>query len=106
MNVANINTYYFDSGASSHMTPHRKLLTDMKPCDVSEIYSANDAKLKVNGAGNGILRICENNIPVSKILLVPGLSANLFSVRRNKKIASCALRENKQRCHSIPVIPA
>lgn len=79
-NASRDGVWYVDSGASSHMTPHAQLLSNIQPCNVGEIRSANNAKLKVNGAGNAILKICENNVPVKDILHVPGLTANLLSV--------------------------
>lgn len=79
-NMAKSDVWYIDSGASSHMTPHAQLLSNIQPSKVGEIRSANNAKLKVSGAGETVLNICKNNIPVSNILHVPGLSANLLSV--------------------------
>lgn len=72
--------WYIDSGASSHMTPHETLLTGMRPTNVSQILSANDAKLNVKGAGKTTLQLNKNDIEVSNVLHVPGLTANLLSV--------------------------
>lgn len=44
--------WYVDSGASSHMTPHSSLLSNMRPADVKQIISANNAKMSVRNAGN------------------------------------------------------
>lgn len=72
--------WYIDSGASSHMTPHEKLLTGIRPTNVSQILSANDAKLVVKGAGKTTLQLNANDVEVSNVLYVPGLTANLLSV--------------------------
>lgn len=74
------NEWYIDSGASSHMTPHMQLLRNMKPTKVSDVTSANNAKLNVKGAGDTVLRLNNIEVPVSNVLHVPELSANLLSV--------------------------
>lgn len=79
-NTLSPNVWYVDSGASSHMTPHGKLLSNIQPSAVNEIMSANSEKLKVNGAGTTTLNLNGSDIPVSNVLHVPGLAANLLSV--------------------------
>lgn len=74
------NVWYVDSGASSHMTPHAKLLKDMKSVNVSHIVSANNAKMMVKSAGNAILNLNKTEIEVADVLHVPELAANLLSV--------------------------
>lgn len=72
--------FYIDSGASNHLTPHGNLLTDKKEATVTQIISANNAKLKVKQAGNLTLNVNEGEIEVGNVLHVPGLVANLLSV--------------------------
>lgn len=72
--------WYIDSGASSHMTPHADLLTGLKPAKVSQVLSANSAKMKVQHSGNANLRINGEQINVNDVLHVPDLAANLLSV--------------------------
>lgn len=79
-NATRMNDWYVDSGASSHMTPYAQLLANVRPTHVNEILSANSAKLNVRGAGNTVLKLCDNEIPVKNVLHVPELSANLLSV--------------------------
>lgn len=74
------NEWYVDSGASSHMTPHKQLLVNMKPAKVVDVTSANNAKLNVKGVGDTVLRLNDIEVPVNNVLHVPELSANLLSV--------------------------
>lgn len=62
------------------MTPHADLLTGLKPAIVSQVLSANSAKMKVQHSGNANLRINGEQIKVSDVLHVPNLTANLLSV--------------------------
>lgn len=72
--------WYVDSGASSHMTPHIRLLRNTKPTQMRDVKSANNAKLQVKCAGDTVLRLNNVDIPVGNVLHVPDLSANLLSV--------------------------
>lgn len=85
------NEWYVDSGASSHMTPHGQLLSNVQPTSVQEITSANNAKLKVMGAGETMLKLDGNEIAVGNVLHVPGLSANLLSVHHIAKRGNSVL---------------
>lgn len=72
--------WYLDSGASSHMTPYGKLLSDQIKSKSENVLTANNTQLKVNASGNAKLLLSGNTINVSGVLHVPDLSANLLSV--------------------------
>lgn len=75
--------WYIDSGASSHMTPHRELLTlNVRDGIRGNIITANNAKLNVALVGNAEVMTSDTMIEISNVLYVPKLSANLLSVSR------------------------
>lgn len=76
------NVWFIDSGASRHMTPHKNILNNHKQCDIRNIVTANNARLKVNGVGNVNLRIDGHSVEICDVLHIPELTANLLSVKR------------------------
>ena len=81
------NRWLVDSGASSHMTRERILLTDYKEFDVPRKGSLGDGRIvDVVGVGNVCLMMSfkvsqsKSNIMYG-VLYVPKLTCNLFSVR-------------------------
>ena len=76
-----------DSGASSHMTQERNVLTDYKAFDTPQKVSLGDGHVvHALGVGNVHLRMVfkvsqpKENV-MYKVLYVPSLTCNLFSVR-------------------------
>ena len=69
--------WLIDSGATSHMTPHRSDLFDYGTMDTNvEVTIADGKKLKVHGRGTVRL------IKVMEDLFIPGLDRRLLSVGR------------------------
>ena len=72
--------WFIDSGASRHLSPHRELLSDFTEADGPEISVANNERLRVVGSGTAYINIDGVDIAIRKVMLVPGLGANLLSV--------------------------
>ena len=76
-----------DSGASSHMTPEKKLLTDYREFDKPEKVGLGDGRsVEAVGVGtvhlNMVFKVSDpKRAVVHKVLYVPKLACNLFSVR-------------------------
>ena len=68
--------WYLDSGASTHVTGNRDLLTEIRRGPNSQITTANGRALPV--MAQGALTLSGNKI--SEVLYVPGLCKNLLSV--------------------------
>ena len=68
--------WYLDSGASTHVTGNRDLLTEIRRGPNSRITTANGRTLPVTA--QGALTLSGNKI--SEVLYVPGLCKNLLSV--------------------------
>lgn len=81
-----------DSGATSHMTPHREWIRDMIPCRIP-VHLANNHIVWATGRGNVMFTPTINGRPaetvmLERVLYVPSLQNNLFAilsaVRRSK----------------------
>ena len=73
-----------DTGASSHMTPHRHWLRNYKPCRI-EVKLADGSSIYSEGVGSVLFKPVINGSPAQKfeftnVLHVPALRSNLFSV--------------------------
>jgi hypothetical protein len=73
-----------DTGASSHMTPHRHWLRNFKPCCV-QIKLADGSSIYSEGVGSVLFKPVINGSPAQQVeftnvLYVPSLRSNLFSV--------------------------
>lgn len=68
------------SGASSHMTREKKLLTNYKEFDIPQRVSLGDGH-SVNAVGAGNVSIQPKINVMHEVLYVPELTCNLFSVR-------------------------
>lgn len=79
-NKLNSMEWFIDSGATHHMTPNAKCLSQTSNSDVKEITAANNGKMKVTGVGNTCFPVDGVDVNVEKVLLVPELTANLLSV--------------------------
>lgn len=78
--------WLIDSGATSHMTHNKSLFKTYKAFNVPQKVSLGDGHiLEVVGSGNVEIQTCTRGQQVKpntmyKVLLVPELKANLFSV--------------------------
>lgn len=79
-NNNNTSEWYIDSGASSHMTPNDKLLSNIKNVGVKNIITANNTKMPVKCIGEATLKLEKEEIQVNDVMHVPDLVANLLSV--------------------------
>lgn len=70
-------SWYLDSGASAHMTPHENKLCESKNANVSPITTANNDKMQVEKVGSACLNLNNIDIEVKDILHVPNLAVNL-----------------------------
>ncbi|CAI7846147.1 unnamed protein product [Closterium sp. NIES-54] len=79
--------WVIDSGCTSHMTPRADLLDEVKPLGkIKFVAAASCALLPVIGVGNAkVMGANGGLVGLGNVLLVEGLSANLFSVRRLQK---------------------
>ena len=72
--------WFFDSGASMHMTRNQNLLENMKHFS-GTVVAANGGSMKVLATGSAVLEPRRQEaIPVEKVQLLPELSVNLLSV--------------------------
>ncbi|GJP33802.1 hypothetical protein CLOM_g18312 [Closterium sp. NIES-68] len=74
-----------DSGCTSHMTPRADLLDEVKPPGrIKYVAAASGALLPVIGVGNAKVKGANGElVGLGNVLLVEGLSANLFSLVKN-----------------------
>ncbi|CAI7875321.1 unnamed protein product [Closterium sp. NIES-54] len=79
--------WVIDSGCTSHMTPRADLLDEVKPPGkIKFVAAASGALLPVIGVGNAkVMGANGGLVGLGNVLLVEGLSANPFSVRRLQK---------------------
>ncbi|KAG8909153.1 hypothetical protein FRC01_007101, partial [Tulasnella sp. 417] len=70
-----------DSGATSHMTPHKEWIRNMEPCHIP-IHLANNQVVYATGKGKVVFTPSKNlqSVMFSKVLYVPSLQNNLFSI--------------------------
>lgn len=101
--------WYVDSGASSHMTGNKEILTKLSEKNSGqEIFVANNTKLSVAGTGNSLVKLkpTGDEKEILDVKYVPNLSVNLLSV--NSMVSkgysvyfdadSCKILNNKG-CH-------
>lgn len=74
-------TWNADSGATSHMTPHRQWIRDMEPCQVP-VKLANNSRVWATGRGKVVFQPSGNreSVVFENVLYVPKLQNNLFSI--------------------------
>ncbi|GJP33789.1 hypothetical protein CLOM_g18299 [Closterium sp. NIES-68] len=78
-----LDMWVMDSGAAWTMTPRKDLLDAVRAPPISEVRSASGHAVKVAGVGRAAFRAPDGGLVVLKdILLVPGLKANLISLRK------------------------
>lgn len=76
------NEWYVDSGASSHMTPNKALLSNQNYADIKDICAANSSRMKVNGFGEATFQVNDGEVKINDVLHVPDLAVNLLSVHK------------------------
>lgn len=79
--VGSADTWFIDSGASSHLTSDRRIFKKFSESNnFAYIVTADNTRLKVIGSGSIELQVDSKSIPVNDVLLVPDITANLLSV--------------------------
>lgn len=78
-----VDTWYVDSGASSHMTNSKEFF-DKFNITKGIVKLADNGLVKVHGIGTGILKSDQemNNLKIADVLYVPELATNLLSVSK------------------------
>ena len=83
----NSHVWAIDSGATSHMTGDRSLLTNLRTIPTKKVELADGRHLEYNECGTLALRVASNGkrtrkLTLSEVKVIPGLEVNLISVRR------------------------
>lgn len=77
-----VENWFIDSGASSHMTSNRALLSNEKKSSCSEVVVANNSRLKIECEGDVNLRLVHSGrsaeVIVKGVQYVPDLCTNLI----------------------------
>lgn len=80
------SAWVIDSGASHHMTGDKGALTDVAKCDPVAVELADERTRVATSSGTARMSVAgvhgETTLTLSDVLLVPGLSTQLFSVRQ------------------------
>ncbi|CAF2091611.1 unnamed protein product [Rotaria magnacalcarata] len=98
--------FLIDSGCSQHMTPHRNILTDLKP-HVVKVTVANNSTIESTHIGNFYTKIGDTDIVLTDVLLIPKLSRSLLSVHAATKHGfTFQFMRNRQLVISHPTIPS
>lgn len=71
--------WLIDSGASSHMTGRKDILTDVISRS-GQVTIANNQMLSVEAAGKTLILTDDGEVELQNVLYVPGLGVNLISV--------------------------
>ena len=85
--AGNKSVWYLDSGATTHMTKHKDILSDYVDVESAGVTCANNAVLPVVGTGNTdvYLRETPGATVIKDVVFVPNISANLLSVNKLTK---------------------
>lgn len=79
-------SWYIDSGATSHMTNNREFFDETFKDIEDKVVVANGKEANVSGIGSGKIICCNGNtkrtITLKNVLYVPGLHSNLLSVKK------------------------
>ena len=107
-NHRNINTWVIDSGATSHMTFEKNLLTEFTELKHSEEVSVGDGRtLEIKGRGSVIINVStnhtKNKLKLRNVLYVPKLSFNLLSVSKASNEGIIAIF-SKNKCSFVVVV--
>lgn len=95
-NVTNIGAasqpWYFDTGATSHVTNNAQNITQPQQSAVTEgVIVGNGQNLQVTHSGNGFLPTSSASFHLSNILYTPQITHNLISVHKFAKDNHCLL---------------
>lgn len=95
---SSVNTWYIDSGASSHMSPHRHIFECYKEVDDGEITAANNEKMGIKAVGNTKIELVNNEVTVNNVLHVPKLGVNLLSVAQIVNMGNTVVFDSENGC--------
>lgn len=81
------NTWYIDSGATSHMTRNRIFFNVFESRKLPDVTLANGLSVQATGISSGVMRCIDGNyrevnIKLNDVLYVPDLTESLLSVRK------------------------
>lgn len=74
------SAWYLNSGATAHMTNRKDLVSDMRASASATVTVANSTSLRVEGEGRVRLVLCNADVNITNVLVVPDICANLLSV--------------------------
>ena len=77
-----VDPWYVDSGASTHMTGNRQRFEDFKETiNGAKIYLGDDRGFQIKGHGNVLAILSVGNIKhIENVMYVPGINKNLVYV--------------------------
>lgn len=76
------NSWYLDSGASSHMTPDGRMLKNMRTPDIKSVVIASNKSLQCEAKGEAVLKLNESDVEIKNVLHIPELGFNLLSISK------------------------
>ena len=82
MSIAQSDVWYFDRGATKHITSQRNFFTSLEPSPTGNtVTCANNSSYPVMGVGKIILTTTDGSpFILSDALFVPGIKKNVLSV--------------------------
>jgi transposase InsO family protein len=88
MSAVDSDVWYFDSGATKHITSQRSFFSSLEPAPTGNtVTCANNSSYPVMGVGKIILATADgSSFTLSDALFVPGIKKNLLSVSALAKI--------------------
>ncbi|XP_021816111.1 uncharacterized protein LOC110758542 [Prunus avium] len=96
--ASNINSWYFDSGCSKHMSGDRSVFSSLSPFDGGTVTFGGGHKSQVVGKGT----VCIPGLPELKnVRFVEGLTSNLISVSQLCDDGIVEVRYSKHGCKII-----
>lgn len=96
--VTDSTSWYFDSGATNHMTRHRTWINKGFKATNDAVVAANGVKMRIIGSGVAQIAPKERGgdaVKVKNVHLVPGLFTNLLSVSKIVKKGHKVLFDSK-----------
>jgi len=72
--------WVMDSGAGTHMTPHKHLFTSITDSEVTGVVVGNGSTLAVLGQGTAVIKSEEGVLELGQTLFVPHLHLSLISL--------------------------
>lgn len=75
------DTWYIDSGASSHMTNNESSVIDVVKCNKDSVFAADGKKMNIIGKGDIRKKLAdESELIIKNVEIIPSICANLLSV--------------------------